>query len=174
MNNFSYGQVAILSAVLVLGCASCGAASGPNQFPSQTSTSSTPNEASTRCQQAQALDCATYTSISGKDAAMKDLPWIAAQPLSLSISTMNGITTLVMRTPCNTLNVPVTVTDTLITPDPNGIASGAKGCLGADGEHEAWARQFLSHPITYSHTDAAYTFKNMIGTIEFRKSSSSS
>ncbi|MDQ6754025.1 MAG: hypothetical protein M3017_11560 [Actinomycetota bacterium] len=104
---------------------------------------------------------------------MADLPWIASQSLKISISTMNGTSTLIMDTPCNTLNVPVTVTDTLITPAPGAIAAGAEGCIGAASEHEAWARQFLSHPITYSHAGDAYSLKNAVGTIEFRKSAKS-
>lgn len=170
----SYGRVAVLSAVLLMGCASWGNAAGTVTVQSGSSASTRAGtEAIPSCDPTQALGCDAYTSISGKGAELTDLPWITAQPLKIIISTMNGSTTLVMGTPCNTLNVPVTVTDNLITPDPGGIAAGTEGCIGAASEHEAWARQFLSHPITYSHAGDACTFKNAVGTIEFRKSAKS-
>jgi hypothetical protein len=101
------------------------------------------------------------------------MPWVSEKPLKMNFAMMNGIRTMVMVTPCNALNVPVTLTETLITPDANSLAAGAKGCLGADGDHEEWVRKFLSHPITYSQAGMQYILKNEIGTVEFRKDANS-
>ncbi|XAS68674.1 hypothetical protein V3C33_05095 [Micrococcaceae bacterium Sec5.7] len=95
------------------------------------------------------------------------------KPLKMNFAMMNGTRTMVIVTPCNALNVPVTVTDSLITPDANSIAGGAKGCLGADGDHEEWVRKFLSQPITYSQAGMKYTLKNEIGTVEFKRDTTS-
>ncbi|WP_125613032.1 hypothetical protein [Specibacter cremeus] len=84
---------------------------------------------------------------------------------------MNGTQSLVMTTPCNTLNVPIMLTNTLITPDAAAIVSGTQGCLGSNGDDEAWVHAFLSHPIAYSRVNTTFTLTNEAGTIEFTSTS---
>jgi hypothetical protein len=152
-----------------MSCAACGNVSpiGPSH------TSSSPRTTTSGCGSADVLGCGLYTSISGKDAGNNDLPWIAAQPLTMTIAMMNGTRTVVMDTPCNALNVPVAVTKTMITPDASAMIAGTMGCLGTNGDEEAWVRQFLGQPIMWSRNNAGFTLTNGIGTIEFTDAATS-
>jgi hypothetical protein len=91
----------------------------------------------------------------------------------MTIAMMNGTRTMVMVTPCNTLNVPVAVTNTTIIPEASAMIAGTMGCLGTSGDYEAWVHRFLNEPITWSRTNATYSLMNGVGTLDFTEAATS-
>lgn len=94
------------------------------------------------------LACADFTSTSGTDHG-EPVDWLASDPLRVELMAMNDTATLVVDTPCNTLNVPVEVTDSTMVPHADQIAMTAMLCQGSAGEQEAWALDLFSRPLTY-------------------------
>lgn len=93
--------------------------------------------------------CASFRSVDGSDAA-GPVTWLSAAPLTVTFSVLNQTPTLVVVTPCNTLNVPITIGADRLTPRADDIVSGAMGCTGPAGDQEAWARRLVSAPLSYS------------------------
>jgi heat shock protein HslJ len=93
--------------------------------------------------------CTSFQSVDGSDAA-GPVAWLSTTPLTLTFSVLNQTPTLVVVTPCNTLNVPITISTDQLTPHADDVVSGAKGCTGPAGDQEAWARRLMSSPLSYS------------------------
>ncbi|MEN2738460.1 hypothetical protein ABCS02_11760 [Microbacterium sp. X-17] len=130
---------------LVLLVASGCAAATPESPPSASSTGEQP------CidRGLAPFGCASFRSVSGSDAS-GPVSWLSTTPLTLTFSVLNYTPTLIIVTPCNTLNVPITISADHLTPHENDIVVGTKGCIGSAADHEAWARQLVSSPLSYS------------------------
>lgn len=117
------------------------------------------------------LECKSFTSQAGR-ATGQDLSWVATTPLEASFGRMNGALTLVVRMPCGVLNVPVTVSATVITPDPAEMIESADGCAGPASDQRTWTTDYLSHPLEYSLDKQELVLTNGLGHIAFARSSS--
>ncbi len=114
---------------------------------------------------ADALTCRTFTSTSGY-ARGQNMHWLTSSPLHLSFDRMSGVT-MVVRMPCGVLNVPVSVDDFGLVPDPARMAESADGCAGPDAENRAWTSAFFKAPLVYQLASAELVLTNEHGQIRF-------
>lgn len=111
--------------------------------------------------------CGTFTSTEGSDAGA-DVSWLKTKPLEVTFTTENGSDAMVMKTPCNTVTVPVTVSSSTLTPNVAGISATAKGCLDNAGQQEAWATRFASQKLKYTLDQKQLTLTGNAATILLR------
>lgn len=119
-------------------------------------------------QGAAALTCRKFTSTWGY-ARGHNMYWLTSAPLHLGFDTMNGTMVLVVRMPCGVLNVPATVDDFGIVPDPARTAESADGCVGADAEHRGWTSAFFKAPMVYQLDSTELVLTSDAGQIRFKQ-----
>jgi hypothetical protein len=136
----------VLAVVAASSLASCAAAEHP---PARTapSSSSPPQQCSEGA--LEPFGCDTFRSHEGTDGSAP-APWLSTDPITVSFTVQNDTSTMIVSTPCNTINVPVTITSTQITPDIRGLTTGAMRCAPPASDYESWTRTFVSSPMTYS------------------------
>lgn len=111
------------------------------------------------------LTCRTFTSTSGY-ARGHNMHWLTSSPLHLSFDGMDGVT-IVVRMPCGVLNVPASVDDVGLVPDPARMAESADGCAGPDAENRAWTSAFFGAPLVYQLDSTELVLTNEHGQIRF-------
>ena len=114
---------------------------------------------------ADALTCRTFTSTSGY-ARGHNMHWLTSSPLHVSFDRMDGVT-MVVRMPCGVLNVPVSVDDFGLIPDPARMAESANGCASPDAEHRGWTSAFFKAPLVYQLDSTELVLTNEHGQIRF-------
>ena len=114
-----------------------------------------------------ALTCRTFTSTSGY-ARGHNMHWLTSSPLHVSFDRMDGVT-MVVRMPCGVLNVPVSVDNFGLVPDPARMAESADGCGGPDAEHRAWTSAFFKAPLVYQLNSAELVLTNELGQVRFKQ-----
>ena len=119
------------------------------------------------------FDCAPYRSSAGRDGSGNPVEWLSANPITVTVTEQNDTSTLVVSTPCNAINVPVTITSKLISPKADELTSGAMGCSSPKSDYESWTRNFISEPMTFSLNGDQLTLKNSMGEIQLTKTSHS-
>ncbi|MEV8042179.1 hypothetical protein [Arthrobacter sp. NPDC080082] len=117
---------------------------------------------------AASLACHSYTSTAGY-ARGKNMSWLASSPLRMSFDQVGAATTLVIRMPCGVLNVPVSVDDFGLVPDPASMAESADGCAGPEGEHRSWTSDYFQHPAVYRLDAGELVLTNDLGQIRFKQ-----
>jgi len=112
--------------------------------------------------------CVTFESHEGADIS-GTLSWLSSDPIAVSFTVQNGTPTMVVSTPCNAINVPVTITATQITPDTGGLSVGAMGCLSPAGDYEAWTTRFVSSPMDYALSGNELRLESANGIVQLTK-----
>ena len=113
------------------------------------------------------LGCSTFTSVRGSDAT-GDVAWLGTQPLRISSTHVNGAWTLLVKTPCNVLNVEVSVQEDVWA--TRSMAASAMGCRELEGSYEAWTVKLFEQPVQWNLDDGMLTLSNPHATIEFKES----
>lgn len=114
-----------------------------------------------------------YESTAGSDEGTSTA-WLATDPLTMSFARMNGTLTMVLVTPCNAINLPVEVRGEALVPHTGEMTTGAMGCLGANGERERWASDFVSTIMHVERTGDTLVLKHGASRIDFQKKGSAS
>lgn len=117
---------------------------------------------------AASLACHSYTSTAGY-ARGQNMSWLASTPLRMSFDRMGPATTLVVRMPCGVLNVPVSVDDFGLVPDPARTAESADGCAGPEAEHRSWTSAYFQVPAVYQLDSGELVLTNERGQIRFKQ-----
>ena len=112
--------------------------------------------------------CVTFTSVSGSDAS-GPLAWLGTDPLSFSVRTVDGKVTAGIGTPCNGGGGPAELDGRTMAVDTSQFAVTLMGCPGPRADYEAWARDYIAEPVTYSYDGTALTWSNARGTVVFRR-----
>ena len=113
------------------------------------------------------LGCSTFTSVHGSDAD-GDVAWLGTQPLQISSTHINGEWTLLVKTPCNVLNVEVSVQDDVWA--MRSMAASAMGCRELEGSYEGWTVKLFEQPVQWNLDDGVLTLSNSHATIELKES----
>jgi len=109
--------------------------------------------------------CSTYRSVAATSNGMA-LPWAAAGTIKVRLSSVEGTLQLAMKTDCSPISGPVTIAGNIMT--LGKVATGASGCIGIAGEHEAWIHEFLKRSIAMTHTQDTLTWTSGTNTLSFR------
>ncbi|MDR6685860.1 hypothetical protein J2Y41_001418 [Arthrobacter sp. 1088] len=113
------------------------------------------------------LACSTFTSVHGSDAT-GDVAWLGTRPLQISATHINGAWTLLVKTPCNVLNVEISVKDD--TWAMRSMAASAMGCPELEGSYEAWTAKLFEQPVQWKLNGGVLTLSNPHATIELKES----
>lgn len=117
---------------------------------------------------AAALTCRTFTSTWGSVRG-QNMYWLTSSPLHLSFANANGALALVVRMPCGVLNVPVSVDDFGIVPDPARMAESPEGCVGPTAEYRSWTTAYFRESMVYRLDSSELVLTNELGQIRFRQ-----
>lgn len=109
--------------------------------------------------------CSTYSSVAATSNGMA-LPWAAAGTIKVRLGSVEGTLQLAMKTDCSPISGPVTITGNTLT--IGKIATGASGCIGTSGEHQAWIHELLKRPISMTYTQDTLTWTSGINTLSFQ------
>ncbi|WP_147305400.1 hypothetical protein [Subtercola boreus] len=88
----------------------------------------------------------------------------------MNFELLDGSLNAIIQTPCNALNIPLTVVQDQIVTEPDKFVATAKGCIDDAGEKEAWTTTFLKSPITFELPDQALRLTNSSANITFSRS----
>lgn len=114
--------------------------------------------------------CARYVSTGGHDSVTdEDLPWLASDPLTINFAYANDALTLLVGTPCNSLQAAVELTDKQLIADPKHVMTDLMACLDQRGQQGSWAMDFIGSPMTYDTTGNALTLTTSLGEVTFRR-----
>lgn len=117
---------------------------------------------------AAALECRQFTSTSG-NAAGQNLFWLTSAPLHVGFTRLNGSGTVVVRMPCGVFNVPVSVDDFGLTPDPGRLAESADSCAGPAAEQRSWTTAYFKSPMIYRLNAEELVLTSQLGQIRFAR-----
>jgi len=109
--------------------------------------------------------CSTYSSVAATSNGMA-LPWAAAGTIKVRLSSVEGTLQLAMKTDCSPISGPATIAGNIMT--LGKVATGASGCIGTAGEHQAWIHEFLKRSIAMTHTQDTLTWTSGTNTLSFR------
>lgn len=109
--------------------------------------------------------CATYGGVAATSNG-KALPWAAVGTTKVRLTSVEGTLQLVMKTYCSPIGGPVTIAGNIMT--IGKIATGASGCIGTGGEHQAWIHEFLKRPIAMTYTQDTLTWSSGTDTLRFK------
>lgn len=119
--------------------------------PTTSSTSATPSPAADCTPPVPAVTgCVTYRSVSGDQDGMA-IGWLSDTPITLEARTTTQGNTLVITTPCNTLNIHITPTGNTTTTQE--IAAGLMGCDATPTAQEAWVNDFFLQEVQWENSD---------------------
>lgn len=110
--------------------------------------------------------CTTYDSVSAASNG-KALPWAANGAVKAQLTSINGELLLTVRTPCGPLGAPVVIKGNILTV-AGKIATGAEGCVGAEGYQRLWVQEFLKRPIAMTYTQDTLTWTSGTDTLSFK------
>lgn len=113
------------------------------------------------------LGCSEFTSVRGADVT-GDVAWLGTDPLRVSSRHANGEWTLHVKTPCNHLQVAVSVQDAVMTQLWMAVTDMA--CGEPEGAHEAWTTKLFDQPVQWKLDGGTLTLKNSHATIELKES----
>lgn len=155
----------IVAAAAAFALASCATSD-----PAPAHTEQSPSSAEQPCTSGALVPfgCVTFESHEGADVS-GTLSWLSTDPIAVSFAVQNGTPTMVVSTPCNSVNVPVTITATQITPDAGGLSVGAMGCASPTADYEAWTTKLVSSPMDYSLSGDELQLENSEGRVELTK-----
>jgi heat shock protein HslJ len=94
------------------------------------------------------------------------LPWAAAGTIKVRLSSVEGTLQLAMKTDCSPISGPATIAGNIMS--LGKVATGASGCIGIAGEHEAWIHEFLKRSIAMTYTQDTLTWTSGTNTLSFR------
>lgn len=109
--------------------------------------------------------CSTYSSVAATSNGMA-LPWAAAGTIKVRLSSVEGTLQLAMKTDCSPISGPATIAGNIMT--LGKIATGASGCIGTAGDHQAWIHEFLKRPIAMTYKQDTLTWTNGTDTLSFK------
>lgn len=133
---------------------------GMSQQPDPTQRPETPCEGGP-------LGCSEFTSVRGAD-AKGEVAWLGTDPLRVSSRHANGEWTLFVHTPCNYLQVAVSVQDDVFT--QLWMMVSDRGCVEPTGNYQAWTEELFEQPVQWKIDGDTLTLKNSHATIELKGS----
>lgn len=156
MRKNSVPSLALLLAIL-LGLVAC---SQPQQ-PAPTASSS-----AEVCQSALVgtLGCDDFKS-TGATENGHPVDWVAGGTIRLHAEYFNDTPTLVIGTPCNTLNIPIAIHADVIV--PGEITSSTKGCDGTRVAEQAWVESVFTTEMRWVRSATTLTISAGATTILF-------
>lgn len=110
--------------------------------------------------------CTTYDSVSAASNG-KALPWAANGAVKAQLTSINGELLLTVRTPCGPLGAPVVIKGNILTV-AGKIATGAEGCVGAEGYQRLWVQEFLKRPVAMTHESGKLLWVSGDDSLTFR------
>lgn len=113
------------------------------------------------------LGCSEFTSVRGTDAT-GDVAWLGTDPLRVSSRHANGVWTLFVHTPCNYLQVAVSVQDDVFTQLWMMVTD--RGCVEPTDNYQAWTEELFEQPVQWKLDGDTLTLKNSHATIELKES----
>lgn len=113
------------------------------------------------------LDCSEFTSVRGTDAT-GEVAWLGTDPLTVSSRKANGEWTLFVHTPCNYLQVAVSVQNDVLTQLWRMVSD--RGCQEPTDDYQAWTEQLFEQPVQWKLDGDTLTLRNSHATIELRES----
>jgi len=113
------------------------------------------------------LGCAEFTSVRGTDVT-GDVAWLGTDPLTVSSRHANGAWTLFVHTPCNYLQVAVSVQDDVLTQLWMMVTD--HGCVAPTDNYQAWTEELFEQPVQWKLDGDTLTLKNSHATIELKES----
>lgn len=155
--------VSIACTVLLSGCAQPG------------STSSAPTTSAITSQALQRpvrscetpLGCSEFASVRGRDAT-GEVSWLGTHPLRVTSARFDGVWTLHVATPCNHLQVQVSVQDDVLTPGLVSVTD--RGCEDPTGSYQAWTEKLFEQPVQWKLDGDTLTLRNAHATIDLKES----
>lgn len=94
--------------------------------------------------------------------------WLGSDPLTMTFSTRSGHLEASVGTPCNSLQVPVSITGDRFTPDGTNSTATLIGCERIASQREDEAAAFFGRAMTYTLTSGTLVLKAGGDRIEFR------
>lgn len=143
-----------------------GIQSGNTQQPGITQPPDPTRSPETPCEGGP-LGCSEFTSVRGTD-ARGDVAWLGTDPLRVSSRHANGEWTLFVHTPCNYLQVAVSVQDDVFTQLWMMVTD--HGCVEPTDNYQAWTEELFEQPVQWKLDGDTLTLKNSHATIELKES----
>lgn len=109
--------------------------------------------------------CAAYSSFAATSTG-KAQPWAAARTIKVRLTSVEGTLQLAMKTDCSPISGPVTIAGNIMA--IGRIATGASGCIGTAGIHQAWIDEFLKRPIAMTYTQNTLAWTSGTDTLSFK------
>ncbi|SEI72776.1 hypothetical protein SAMN04487917_102215 [Arthrobacter sp. yr096] len=150
------------STVLLNGCAQAG--SGTSVPAPSDITSNTAQQPVMSC--GTPLGCSKFTSVRGSDAA-GDVAWLGTHPLKVSSTRADGEWILNVGTPCNYLQVEVSVSGDILT--PGWRTATDRGCEEPTGSYQAWTEKLFEQPVQWKLDGDTLILSNSHATIELKE-----
>ncbi|MFJ5955521.1 META domain-containing protein [Paenarthrobacter sp. NPDC092416] len=160
----AFAVVLSACALLLSGCGQSGGDLGAT--PGVSLQPGTTQQAEPSCESGP-LGCSEFTSVRGSDAE-GDVAWLGTEPLKVSSTHINGEWTMLVKTPCNVLNVAVSVQENVLT--TRSMAVSAMGCSEPKGSYEAWTIKLFEKPVQWKRDGGMLTLSNAHATIELKES----
>ncbi|WP_419201728.1 hypothetical protein [Paenarthrobacter nitroguajacolicus] len=102
----------------------------------------------------------------GRDAS-GDIAWLGTDPLKVSSGHTNGAWTLLIHTPCNHLEVAVSVQADMLRQLWRTVTD--RGCIGATASYQAWTEELFEQPVRWALDGDTLTLANSHATIELKE-----
>lgn len=111
------------------------------------------------------IGCATYTAIAAAGILGGTRSWTGAAPPTLTLRTTNDSVTAFIRTACNGLSGPATISPTEITLISGGAMTSA-ACGGGRGAQDTWIAELFAHPVHYAMDNDVLTLTSGSRTLQ--------
>ncbi|WP_159697957.1 META domain-containing protein [Arthrobacter sp. 18067] len=100
--------------------------------------------------------------------ATGDVAWLGTVSLRVSSRHANGEWTIFVRTPCNHLQVAVSVQDDVLS--QLWMAATEKGCEEPTGSYQAYTEKLFEQPVQWKLDGDTLTLHNSHATVELKES----
>lgn len=156
-------RTTVLAATLLMSVAiGLVACHQPNQPDRMAPTS--PPAAGCSASLASSLGCETFHSLTATQSG-KSVEWVGESSIDLRAEDLGGTPTLVVTTPCNSLNIPVDIRDDALT--TVSITSTMKGCDATRSAQQRWVEDFFDAEVQWKRTYTTLTLSKDQVVIEF-------
>lgn len=112
------------------------------------------------------LGCSEFRSVRGTD-VNGDVAWLGTDQLMVSSRHANGAWTLFIHTPCNYLQVAVSVQGDVMT--KLWMAVSDTGCGEPSESYQAWTERLFEQPVRWALDGDMLTLVNSHATIELKE-----
>lgn len=150
-----------LAAVAVLAVAGCGQMTVP------------PSEGVPGATDANPFGTVTYRAISGTDGGLP-IRMLEEDPITVEFSSQEGPLTLFVRAECRDLEIPVSLHDGTLVPDPENSSGSAVGCIDAAATHAPLIDELTGGTISYELEKEGFTLRRAGAVILFERGAAAS